>query len=140
MSTTVDAPTMSPTKNRVRLFRIGLVVGGTMALFNLTNGVGSLIDPTFGQLDPSVPPQPVWMSAMLVVFGAVTLITLVPAWRRGIWAIATFAISRLLEAWSAIVLLFLPGAPEGIATFVVGLILVGTAISLMVAQILWRRA
>jgi hypothetical protein len=56
------------------------------------------------------------------------------------WAIVAVIVSRLLEAWSAIVLPFLPDAPDGIGVFVVVLIVVGTAVSLMVAQGLRRQA
>ena len=105
-----------------------------MGLFNTINGVGSLIDPTFGQTDPNLAPQPVWMSVSLVVFGAVTLAALVPAWRGARRAIVAVVVSRLAEAWSAVALPFLPDAPDGIISFVVALVVVGTLVSLMVAQ------
>lgn len=122
------------------ILRIGLVLAAVMGLFNLINGVGSLIDPTFGQTGSTVPPQPVWMSAGLVFFGVTTLAATLPAWRGSRWAIVTVAASRLLEALSASVLPFLPDAPEGIGFFVVLLIVVGTGVASMVAQSLRVRA
>lgn len=130
----------SLTRTTRRLFRIGLAVAGIMGLFNSMNGIGTLVDPTFGQMDPTITPQPVWMSLMLAAFGLTTLAALIPAWKGMRWAIVVVVGSRLLEAWSAIVLPFLPGAPEGIALFVVVLIVVGTGVSLMVAQPLRRTA
>lgn len=124
----------SLTRSSRVVFRIGLAVAGVMAVFNTMNGVGTLIDPTFGQTDPTIAAQPVWMSVMLVAFGLTTLAALVPAWKGMRWAIVVVVASRLLEAWSAIVLPFLPDAPEGIAFFVVLLIALGTGVSLMVAQ------
>lgn len=128
----VDLPSLSR-RSRV-LLRIGLVIAGIMSVFNVTNGVGTLIDPTFGQTDPTMAPQPVWMSASLVLFGVVTLVAIGPAWKGVRWALVTVVASRLLEAWSAIVLPFLPDAPDGIGTFVVVLIAVGTVVASMVAQ------
>ena len=133
-------PTSSLPRTRRLMFRVGLVLAGVMGAFNLMNGVGTLIDPAFGQTDPTLAPQPVWISVSLAVFGAVTLVALVPAWRWMRWAIVAVIVSRLLEAWSAIALPFLPDAPDGIGVFVVVLIVVGTAISLMVAQGLPRKA
>lgn len=115
-------------------FRVGLVAAGLMGLFNLVNGMGSLADPTFGQGDPSLAPQPSWISVGLVLFGALTLSALIPAWRWVRWAILVVVSSRLAEAWSAVVLPFLPDAPSGIALFAFGLVAVGTAVSFMVAQ------
>ena len=105
-----------------------------MGLFNLINGVGTLSDPTFGQTDPTLAPQPTWVSVSLVAFGAITLAALIPAWRFARWAIIAVVVSRLAEAWGAVLLLFLPDAPDGLIIFVVGLIVVGTAVSVMVAQ------
>lgn len=130
----------SLTRSTRLVFRIGLAVAGVMGLFNAMNGIGTLIDPTFGQVDPTTAPQPVWMSVMLAAFGLATLAALIPAWKGARWAIVAVVGSRLLEAWSAIVLPFLPDAPEGIALFVVVLIVVGTGVSLMVAQPLRRTA
>lgn len=113
--------------------RVGLVLASIMAVFNTINGIGSLIDPSFGQVDPTVAAQPAWMSIALIVFGTVTLAAIVPAWRTNRTAIWVVVVSRLAEAWSAIVLPFLPGAPDGIAVFAVILIVVGTAISGLVA-------
>lgn len=117
-----------------------MVLAGVMGLFNTVNGVGTLIEPTFGQTDPTVAPQPEWMSASLILFGVLTLTTLIPAWRGTRWAIGVVALSRLGEAWSAVILPFLPGAPDGIVAFVVALVLAGTAVSVMVAQGLRRVA
>ncbi len=128
------APTSVGLRSRRVWFRIGLVLAGVMAVFNTVNGVGTLVDPTFGQTDATVEPQPEWMSFALAAFGVVTLASLVPAWRRVRWAILAVVGSRLAEAWSAVVLPFLPDAPAGIATFVVVLVIVGTAVSAMVAQ------
>lgn len=121
-------------------FRVGLVLAGLMGLFNTINGVGTLADPTFGQTDPAAAEQPGWMSVSLVVFGVTTLAALIPAWRGVRGAIIAVAVSRLAEAWSAVILPFLPDAPAGIMTFVVALVVVGTAVSLMVAQGLRRAA
>ena len=121
-------------------FRVGLVIAGVMAVFNTVNGVGSLIDPTFGQTDPSLAPQPTWMSVALAVFGLTTLATIVPAWKGWRWAIVVVVVSRFLEAWSALPLPFLPDAPEGIALFVVALLVIGTGVATMVAQVLRVKA
>lgn len=137
-SAVVDLGSLSAASRVV--FRIGLGAAGVMAVFNTLNGVGTLIDPTFGQTDPAIAAQPVWMSVMLVTFGLTTLAALVPAWKGVRWAIVVVVASRLLEAWSAIVLPFLPGAPEGIGFFVVVLIVVGTGVALMVAQSLRVKA
>ena len=40
------------------ILRIGLAIAGVMAAFNTVNGLGSLIDPSFGQTDPTLAPQP----------------------------------------------------------------------------------
>lgn len=110
-----------------------------MAVFNTINGIGTLIDPSFGQTDPSVAPQPVWISVVLATCGIVTLVGLLPAWRGIREAIVAVFATRFLEAWSALGLLFLPGKqPESLVLFVVVLIAVGTVISLMVAQGLRR--
>ena len=124
----------SLTRSSRVVFRIGLAAAGVMAVFNTINGIGTLIDPTFGQTDPTIPAQPVWMSVMLAAFGLATLAAVFPAWRGLRWAIVTVVASRLLEAWSAVVLPFLPDAPDGILFFVVLLIVVGTGVALMVAQ------
>lgn len=118
------------------IFRIGLAIAGIMAVFNTINGVGSLIDPSFGQTDPSLAPQPAWMSLGLVLFGVSTLAAIVPAWKGVRWAIVIVVASRFLEAWSALALPFLPDAPQGIGLFVVLLIAVGTGVAAMVAQAL----
>lgn len=116
------------------VFRIGLALAGVMAVFNTINGIGTLIEPTFGQTDPTIAPQPEWMSIMLAAFGLTTLVALIPAWKGRRWAIVAVVASRLLEAWSAIALPFLPDAPDGILLFAVLLIALGTGVSLMVAQ------
>lgn len=130
----------SMTRSRRIAFRVGLVVAGVMAAFNTTNGIGTLIDPTFGQTDSTTPAQPMWISVMLAGFGLMTLAALIPAWRGLRKAIMVVVASRLLEAWSAVVLPFLPNAPEGIEYFVVVLIVVGTGVAIMVAQPLRVRA
>ena len=133
--------TAHPAERRHRvLFRVGLVIAGVMGFFNTINGVGSLLDPTFGQTSPNVTPQPVWISVSLAVFGVVTLASLIPAWRRVRSAIIAVVVSRVAEAWSAVILPFLPDAPAGTAAFAVVLIVVGTAVGLMVAQGLRRAA
>lgn len=122
-----------PQRRRARIAStIGLVLAGIMSIFNLINGVTSLIDPTAG-LQDGVAPQPVWISILLIAFGAVTLIALVPAWRGHRASIWTVVLSRLLEAWSAIALPFIPGAPEGMWPFVIALIIVGTIVAGLVA-------
>lgn len=122
------------------VFRIGLAIAAVMATFNVTNGIGSLIDPSFGQTDPTLAPQPVWMSVGLILFGVATLAGIVPAWKGSRWAIVVVVGSRFLEAWSAIALPFLPDAPEDIGVFVALLITVGTGVSVMVAQALRVKA
>lgn len=113
--------------------RSGLVLAAVMSLFNVINGVGSLIDPTFGQLDPSLEPQPVLISVTLLVLGAVTLAAVVPAWRGNRAALWTVVVSRVAEAWSALLLPFLPGAPAGSVGFAFGLVVVGTLVAGLVA-------
>lgn len=51
--------------------QIGLVLAGVMGAANLSNGAMSLVDPRAGQLDPTVAPQPVWISVTLLVLGLV---------------------------------------------------------------------
>lgn len=119
------------------LSTIGLVLAGIMSVFNLINGITSLINPMAG-LQEGVAPQPVWISVLLIGFGAVTLIALVPAWRGHRSSIWVVVVSRLLEAWSAVVLPFIPGAPEGMWPFVVALIIGGTVVAGLVALRLRR--
>ena len=129
-----DVLTQPQPSNRWRVAsRVGLVLAGIMSVFNVINGVGSLLDPRFGQVDSTVAAQPAWMSIALIVFGTVTLAAIVPAWRANRTAILVVVVSRLAEAWSAIVLPFLPDAPDGIVAFAVIIIVVGTAISGLVA-------
>lgn len=131
MSTTVLS---APPRSRSRTWsRVGLVLAATMSLFNIVNGAGSLIDPSFGQIDPATPAQPVWMSLVLLSFGLSTLVAVWPAWRGSRRALWVVIVTRLLEAWSALVLPLLPGAPDGLWVPVVGLILLGTTVAGLVA-------
>ena len=114
-------------------FRTGLVLAAVMGVFNTINGIGSLIDPRFGQVDPSMPAQPMWISLALAVFGVVTLAAVVPAWRGSRAAIWTVVVTRLTEAWSALVLPFLPGAPAGMWGFVLVLVVFGSFVAYLVA-------
>ena len=119
------------------LSTIGLILAGVMSVFNLINGVSSLVDPMAG-LAEGVAPQPTWISVLLIVFGAVTMVALVPAWRgdrRWLWVVVA---SRLGESWSAIVLPFIPGAPEGMWPFVIALVIAGTVVAGLVALRLRR--
>ncbi|WP_377643225.1 hypothetical protein [Oryzobacter terrae] len=102
-------------------------------MFNTINGAGSLVDPTFGQTDPSIPPQPVWMSVALLAFGLSTLAFVAPAWRGHRTALWLVVVTRLLEAWSAAILPFLPGAPDGMWGPVVLLMAVGAVVAGLVA-------
>lgn len=120
--------------------RVGLAIAAIMSTFNVINGVGSLIDPRFGQVDPGVAPQPVWLSIALIVFGVVTLAAVVPAWRGHRGALWTVVVARLAEAWSALLLPFLPGAPEGILIFAILLVIAGTGVAGLVALGLRRAA
>lgn len=114
------------------LSTIGLVLAGVMSVFNLINGVTSLIDPTMG-LEPGAAPQPGWISVMLIVFGATTLVALGPAWRGSRPSLWVVVVSRLVEAWSAIALPFIPGAPDGLWPFVIALVVGGTVVAWLVA-------
>lgn len=129
--TTLTAPPTGARSFRL-LSGLGLVLAGVMSVFNLINGITSTIDPMAG-LEPGAPPQPLWMSLVLIGFGAVTLAALVHAWRGGRRALWVVILSRLLEAWSAAILPFLPGAPEGMWPFVVALIVAGTIVAGLVA-------
>lgn len=120
--------------------RVGLVIAAIMSTFNVMNGVGTLIDPTFGQLDPSVAPQPVAISVALILFGGITLAAIVPAWRGHRGALWTVVLTRLGEAWSALILPFLPDAPDGILVFAILLVIVGTMVAGLVALGLRRAA
>jgi hypothetical protein len=122
------------------LSRVGLVIAGIMSTFNVINGVGSLIDPTFGQIDPTVTPQPVAISIALIAFGGVTLAAMIPAWRGHRGALWTVIGTRLAEAWSALMLPFLPGAPDGILFFAIGLVFAGTVVAGLIALALRRAA
>jgi hypothetical protein len=119
---------------RHKIMRIGLVLAGIMSVFNLANGIGSLIDPQFGQSDPSTAPQPTWISVTLVVFGALTLAWIVPAWRGRRSAAMVVVGSRLAEGWSGLILPFLPDAPDGILGPMILLACVSTLVAAMVAQ------
>ena len=120
--------------------RVGLVLAAIMSTFNVINGVGSLIDPRFGQTDPSLAPQPVAISIALVVFGGLTLAAIVPAWRGHRGALWTVVVTRLAEGWSALLLPFLPGAPDGILAFAILLVIAGTFVAGLVALGLRRAA
>jgi hypothetical protein len=111
-----------------------------MSTFNVMNGVGTLIDPTFGQLDPALAPQPVAISVALILFGGITLAAIVPAWRGHRGALWTVVLTRLGEAWSALILPFLPDAPDGILVFAILLVIVGTMVAGLVALGLRRAA
>jgi hypothetical protein len=138
MVQTVSSTQTTPGARRVRILgTIGLVLAGIMSVFNLINGITSLINPMAG-LEEGVAPQPEWISVLLIGFGAVTLVALVPAWRGHRVSIWVVVISRLLEAWSAIVLPFIPGAPDGLWPFVIVLIIVGTVVAGLVALRLRR--
>lgn len=78
------------------------------------------------------------MSLLLLAFGLSTLAAVIPAWRghrRALWVVIA---TRILESWSALMLPFLPGAPEGMWGFVAALIVVGTVVAALVAQGLRR--
>ena len=137
MSTTTVAPSVPRSRRRI-LSSIGLTVAAVMSVFNTINGAGSLIDPTFGQTDPTLAAQPVWMSLLLLAFGLSTLAAAIPAWRGHRGALWVVIATRILESWSALMLRFLPGAPEGMWGFVVALIVVGTVVAALVAQGLRR--
>lgn len=131
MSTVATPP--RPRSRARTVSRVGVVLAAIMAVFNTINGAGSLVDPTFGQTDSSFPPQPVWMSLALLVFGLSTLAFVVPAWRghrRALWFVV---VTRLLEAWSAVILPFLPGAPDGMWGPVALLMVVGGVVAGLVA-------
>lgn len=115
------------------LCRVGLVLAAVMSVFNVINGAGSLVDPTFGQTDPSLAPQPVWISVTLLAFGLATLVAVPLAWRGSRSALWVVVVTRLLEAWSAIVLPFLPGAPAGMWGVVALLMALGTVVAALVA-------
>lgn len=118
--------------------RVGLVLAGLMGAANLSNGAMSLVDPRAGQMDPTLAPQPLWISVTLVVLGLATLVALVPAWRGHRPSLWTVVLTRLVEAWSALVLPFLPGAPSGMWPFVISLIVVGTVVAGLVGLALRR--
>ena len=73
MSTTAPAA-VRPVRRVGRASRIGLVLASLMALANVSNGAMSLVDPTAGQLDPTIAPQPVWISLTLLALGLGTLV------------------------------------------------------------------
>lgn len=137
MSTTAPAEIRPGT--RIGLApRIGLVLSALMSLANVSNGAMSLVDPTAGQLDPTIAPQPVWISLTLLALGLATLVSVVPAWRGNRTALWVVVVTRLVEAWSALMLPFLPGAPSGMWPFIVTLIVVGTVAAGLVGQALRR--
>jgi hypothetical protein len=131
MATTTTG-TVAASRSRRIWSRVGLALAGIMAIFNVSNGVTSIINPMAG-LDPGDSPQPMWMSVALIAFGLATLAPLVSAWRGNRTALWLVIVTRLLEAWSAIILPFLPGAPDGLWPFVIVLIIVGTGVSGLVA-------
>ncbi len=146
MDTTSRAPGPFPTSRTVApprwvaaTVKTGLVLAAVMALFNCINGLGSAIDPRFGQVDPALPPQPLWVSLMLLGFGLVTLAAVVPAWRglrRATWVVV---LSRLGEAWSSFLLLLVPGLPaRDVWLLIAVLVPLGTLVAGMVALSLRR--
>ena len=137
MSTTTPAA-VRPVGRVGRASRIGLVLASLMALANVSNGAMSLVDPTAGQLDPTIAPQPVWISLTLLALGLGTLVAVVPAWRGIRTALWVVVVTRLVEAWSALMLPFLPGAPSGMWPFIVALIVVGTVVAGLVGLALRR--
>jgi hypothetical protein len=50
-------PASSLSRSHRLMFPVGLVLAGVMGAFNLMNGVGTLIDPAFGQTDPTLAPN-----------------------------------------------------------------------------------
>ncbi len=137
MSTTAPAA-VRPVGRVGRASRIGLVLASLMALANVSNGAMSLVDPTAGQLDPTIAPQPVWISLTLLALGLGTLVAVVPAWRGIRTALWVVVVTRLVETWSALMLPFLPGAPSGMWPFIVALIVVGTVVPGLVGLALRR--
>ncbi len=137
MSTTAPAA-VRPVRRVGRASRIGLVLASLMALANVSNGAMSLVDPTAGQLDPTIAPQPVWISLTLLALGLGTLVAVVPAWRGIRTALWVVVVTRLVETWSALMLPFLPGAPSGMWPFIVALIVVGTVVAGLVGLALRR--
>ena len=133
MSVNESSPAGLSTGRR-RLMRSGLVLAGIMSVFNIVNGVGSLLDPQFGQTDPAAAPQPMWIGILLVGFGALTLACVVPAWRGSRTAAWVVVVSRLGEGWSGLVLPFLPDAPDGILVPMIVLAVVASLVAAMVAQ------
>ncbi len=115
------------------------MIAAVMSVFNCVNGLGSAIDPRFGQVDRSLPPQPLWVSLMLLGFGLVTLAAVVPAWRGGRQATWVVVLSRLGEAWSSFLLLLVPGLPtRDVWLLIMVLVPLGTAVAAMVALPLRR--
>ncbi len=55
--------------------------------------------------------------------------------RTALWVVV---VTRLVEAWSALMLPFLPGAPSGMWPFIVALIVVGTVVAGLVGLALRR--
>ena len=137
MSTTAPAA-VRPVSRVGRAPRVGLVLAALMALANVSNGAMSLVDPTAGQLDPTIAPQPVWISLTLLALGLGTLVAVVPAWRGNRTSLWVVVVTRLVEAWSALMLPFLPGAPSGLWPFIVALIVVGTVVAGLVGLALRR--
>ena len=137
MSTTAPAA-VRPVSRVGRAPRVGLVLAALMALANVSNGAMSLVDPTAGQLDPTIAPQPVWISLTLLALGLGTLVAVVPAWRGNRTSLWVVVVTRLVEAWSALMLPFLPGAPSGMWPFIVALIVVGTMVAGLVGLALRR--
>ncbi len=137
MSTTAPAA-VRPVSRVGRAPRVGLVLAALMALANVSNGAMSLVDPTAGQLDPTIAPQPVWISLTLLALGLGTLVAVVPAWRGNRTSLWVVVVTRLVEAWSALMLPFLPGAPSGMWPFIVALIVVGTVVAGLVGLALRR--
>lgn len=137
MSTTAPAA-VRPVSRVGRAPRVGLVLAALMALANVSNGAMSLVDPTAGQLDPTIAPQPVWISLTLLALGLATLVAMVPAWRGNRTSLWVVVVTRLVEAWSALMLPFLPGAPSGMWPFIVALIVVGTVVAGLVGLALRR--
>jgi hypothetical protein len=103
------------------LFRTGLSIAALLALADLAS--------------PALGPQPLAVVIVSMLLGAVTMVALVPAWRRaGRLAVLTVVVTRVVSALLAIPAFFVGGVSgpiQGIAAATLVLMIVSVVLILL---------